>query len=114
MTSCSYICVGTTAPKKVIGTTAKEIFVPRVIVGTVVPTMIVGTAVPTRVVGTTAREMIVPPMTVGTVVPTMIVGTAVPTIIVLTAYYWKSCHLQDHYNASKGPIGGLIFRFPTT
>ena len=73
---------------------AKEIFVPRVIVGTVVPTMIVGTAVPTRVVGTTAREMIVPTMIVRTIVPTIIVGTAVPTIIVLTAYYWKS-RVQD-------------------
>ena len=31
--------------------TAKEIFVPRVIVGTVVPTVIVGTAVPLMIVG---------------------------------------------------------------
>ena len=37
-----------------------EIFVPAIIVGTVIPTMIAGTAVPTRVVGTTAKETFVP------------------------------------------------------
>ena len=69
----------------------KEIFVTAIVAGTVVPTMIVGTAVPTRVVGTAAKDIFVPSIIVGTVVPIEIVGTAVPTIIVLTAYYWKSC-----------------------
>ena len=70
----------TTVSTRVIGIAAKEIFVPAIIVGTLVPTNIVGTLVPTKIVGT--------------LVPTKIVGTAVQTIIVLTAYFWKSCQ-QD-------------------
>ena len=35
-----------------VGTAAKEIFVPAIIVGTMVPTKIVGTAVPTIIVET--------------------------------------------------------------
>ena len=50
---------------------SKEIFLPAIVVGTVVPTKIVGTAVPTRVV-----------------------ETAVPTRVAGTAYYWKSCFLN--------------------
>ena len=37
-------------PTRVVGTTAREMIVPTMIVGTVVPTMIVGTAVPTIIV----------------------------------------------------------------
>ena len=59
-----------------------------------VPTIIVGTVVPTMIVGTAAKEMFVPPIIVGTAARTLIVGTAVPTIIVLMAYYWKSCPLE--------------------
>ena len=74
--------IQTTVPRKVSGTTTKEIFAP---------TRIVRTAVPTRVVGTASKEMFVSSIIVGTAISTMIVGTAVPTIIFLTAYYWKSC-----------------------
>ena len=77
--------------RKVVGTTAKEIFVPAITVGRVVPTMLVRTPVPTRVVGT-ATKIFVSAMIVGTVVPTIIVGTVVPTIIVLMSYFWKFCH----------------------
>ena len=73
----------------------QRIFVPTIIVGTVVPTMIVETAVSTRVVETAAKDILVPAIIVWTIVPTEIVGTAVPTIIVLTVYYWKSCVLDD-------------------
>ena len=78
MNSCSNTFVGTTGPTKVVGTIIKEIFVPAIIAGTVVPTMIVVAAVSTRVVGTVAKEPFV---------PAIIVGTAVPTSTVLTAYY---------------------------
>ena len=87
----------TIVPRKVIGTTTKEMFVPAINVGTVVLTKLVRTAVTTRVVGTATKEMFVSTIFVGTVVPTMIVGTAVPTITVLTAYYWKSCVNSSSY-----------------
>ena len=50
--------VVTAVPTRVVGTTAKETFVPAIIVGTVVPTMIVVTVVPTRAVGTAAKEIL--------------------------------------------------------
>ena len=90
-----------TVPRKVVGKTTKEIFVPAINVGTVVPTKLVRTAVPTGVVGTASKEMFV---------SAIIVGTAVPTIIVLTAYYWNSCvgH-RTHYVITLEGGGGSRF-----
>ena len=93
--------VETTVPRKVVGKTTKEIFVPAINVGTVVPTILVRTAIATRVVGTASKEIFVSAIIVGTVVPTIIVGTVVPTIIVLMAYYWKSCPLLHLMNEKK-------------
>ena len=92
----------------------QRIFVPTIIVGTVVPTMIVETAVSTRVVETAAKDIFVPAIIVWTIVSTEIVGTAVPTIIVLTAYYWKSCDRDTWCCTSTHPWYLVFIRFAWT